>query len=536
MRKRIIAVIMRPEFWLYALLFWTLLSAGRSTGTPWARAALTEALRWSAGIGLALALGMWVRGTKVAARCAVVIVGALAMLGLWGGLQPGYGGLTGPYREHQLYGSVLLVLLPVCVAAALSSHTAPWRLGAIAAVGAGLFCLFLSQTRSAWAGAFVAAVVFGGLWLSGSVLSRHQRRTWGLSAAALFGGLLLFWLLLTPPNLRVPLATRVGTLSALQTDDSWQERLALWHGTSRLVASHPFFGIGLGRYPGAQQAWTGSGRPLTPSERPSLSEEAHDFYLQTASEIGVVGLGLYGAALAAFIIQALQRLRQRQPRQSQDVLVIAALSMLAGQAVDAIASPSWQFAEASLFFWALLGLGLAAVRRQESERKPEIVTASKVMLPRRLGQWALSGLAAVALTANVLPIGLLTPVEAYTIPTGFSYYGYTLTPTSPTTVSLALGNTVTFTLKCLYKNNTNPSDIRSQDVSNEGPIAPTGTYFTVSGTSHTSTTTFFGSTSATRNTLTIDSRDLNKPLTCQAHFSNNGFNQPTSNFTVTLTP
>jgi len=161
MRQRIVVVATRPEFWLLGLLGWLLLSAGRSLGTPWARVALTEGLRWSAGIGLALALGSSLRRTKPAARFVVALAGAIALLGIANGLQPGGGGLTGPYQDHQLYGSVLLLLLPPVVAVALTARDPRWRLGGVAASGMGALCLALSQTRSAWAGALAAALVFG---------------------------------------------------------------------------------------------------------------------------------------------------------------------------------------------------------------------------------------------------------------------------------------------------------------------------------------------------------------------------------------
>ena len=534
MRQRIVAVTTRPEFWLLALLCWLLLSAGRSLETPWARVALTEALRWSAGIGLALALGLLLRHTRLAARFVVTLAGAVALLGVADGLRPGGGGLTGPYQDHQLYGSVLLLLLPPAVAVALTAHDLRWRLGGIAASGVGALCLALSQTRSAWAGALVAALVFGGLWLFRSGSRRRAGRSALAGAAALVGAMLALWLLLAPLDLCAPLTARVGTLSTLSVDQSWQERLTIWRGASRLVAAHPLYGIGLGRYPGTQWVWTQAGHPLEPSERPSLSEEAHDFYLQTAAETGLIGLGLYVMALAAFVFQGMRRLgRARRHRSaSHDALIIASLSLVAGQAVDALASPSWQFGEASFFFWALLGLGMAAMRREE----PDVAAVRVPPLLRRASRLALSGGVAVMLAANVLPLGLLTPVEAYTIPTGYTYSGYTLTPQNPT-VSLASGNTVSFTLKCLYKNNSNPADVRSQDITFDGPASVSGTFFSISGGQPVSgSITKFDSNPATRNVLTIDSRDVGLTLSGLPHFSTNGFAHPASNFSVKVVP
>ena len=459
MRQRIVAVTTRPEFWLLALLCWLLLSAGRSLETPWARVALTEALRWSAGIGLALALGLLLRHTRLAARFVVTLAGAVALLGMADGLRPGGGGLTGPYQDHQLYGSVLLLLLPPAVAVALTAHDFRWRLGGIAASGVGALCLALSQTRSAWAGALVAALVFGGLWLFRSGSRRRAGRSVLITAAALVGALLALWLLLAPLDLRAPLTARVGTLSTLSVDQSWQERLTIWRGASRLVAAHPLYGIGLGRYPGTQWVWTQAGHPLEPSERPSLSEEAHDFYLQTAAETGLIGLGLYVMALAAFVFQGMRRLgRARRHRSaSHDALIIASLSLVAGQAVDALASPSWQFGEASFFFWALLGLGMAAMRREE----PEAAAVRVPLLLRRAGRLALSGGVAVILAANVLPLGLLTPVEAYTPPTGSVFKSAVITGSAQNT---SAGSTIYFQMIATY---TGGGNTYTQNVSNE---------------------------------------------------------------------
>ena len=68
MGRRIVIPAGRPEFWLGLLFVWTLLSALRSWHTPWARVAGTEALRWGAGLALALALGRGLPRLRLAAQ------------------------------------------------------------------------------------------------------------------------------------------------------------------------------------------------------------------------------------------------------------------------------------------------------------------------------------------------------------------------------------------------------------------------------------------------------------------------------------
>ena len=171
-KNRVWAAARRPELWLAALLFWILASAGRSLGTPWAAAAETEALRWGAGISLALALGRFLRGTESAGQMFVLLTGAMALLGILGGAGGASTGLVGPYRDHQLYGSVLLLLLPLAAAYALSAKTAAWRGAALSIFAAGALCLLLSQTRSAWIGLAVAVLVSP---LCGSAARRPAR-------------------------------------------------------------------------------------------------------------------------------------------------------------------------------------------------------------------------------------------------------------------------------------------------------------------------------------------------------------------------
>ena len=463
----------RPEVWLAGLLLWTWLSAGRSLGTPWGPAALTEALRWGAGLGLALAIGGLGRRASAAGPLLVTLTGALALFGILGSGASARSGLTGPYHDHQLYGSVLLLLLPFCAAAALSARQASWRWGALAVLAAGTLCLFLSQTRSAWAGCIAAALVFGWLWLSRAEQRPRRLHVVLIPGAALLLGMVFVWLLTGPAEQQAALTSRAATLTALSQDGSWQSRLDLWRGTARLIAAHPVLGIGLGRYPGEQWRWTHTGGLLAPAQRPSLSNEAHSFYLQTMAEMGLIGLGLYGAALAAFAAQGLRRLRtsRRRPFSEQETLLAATLSALAGQGMDALASPSWQFPEASFFFWAVLGLGLASLRREEKQTAP----ASIPYPIRRAGQWALSGSVAVVLAAQILPLGLLTPVEAYTSPKGWTLISVSLALVSPTG-PVAAGSQLKFQVLAKYKDPTGVSITRDVTTDTDSVYRATATY------------------------------------------------------------
>ncbi len=445
MKQRIAALGTRPEIWLWLLLAWVAVSAARCLHTRWAGVALTEMLRWGVGIVLALALGQWLMRARRMGRIVTGAAGLLALAGLVDGFHPGVG-LVGPFHDHQLYASALLALLPLTLAVALTAREPKWRWGAQAVGLTSVVCLVLTETRSAWIGTVVAGLVFVFLWLRQRARFSGTRELTG--PLLLAGGVAVAFILMVGTTaLQKPLAQRVGTLGAVSQDNDWQGRLAVWQGAQRMVAAHPVAGWGLGQYPAEQWNYTQTGRLLTPGLRPSLSEEAHNFYLQTAAETGLIGLGLYLAVLAAFVGGILRHLNQWtfQRFGSREAFLIATLALIAGQAVDAFASPSWQFGEVSLLFWAALGIGLAALNRQES---PETTSEALPYRLRRTGRLAVAGLAAVTFAAQVLPMGLLSPVEAYCPPPG---YHLTLLEMRPDPVFAHAGESIPFTVTAYYK-------------------------------------------------------------------------------------
>jgi hypothetical protein len=91
---------------------------------------------------------------------------------------------------------------------------------------------------------------------------------------------------------------------------------------------------------------------------PNLSLNAHNYYLQTLTETGAVGLGLYLWTVMGFFTAGLRAYR-RKGSPFRSLVLVACLAAVAGQVVDALANPAYQFVDVSLFFWAVLGLGAA---------------------------------------------------------------------------------------------------------------------------------------------------------------------------------
>lgn len=495
----------RPELWLVLLLVWQSLSALRSCGTPWQRDALTEWVRWASGIGLAVALGLLLTEARRAAWLLALSAGVLAVWGLHQAAL-GMNGITGPFRDHQLYGTALLILLPLALALSVRSPRAPRQAWAaqviVLAVVAGLA---FSQTRSAWIGAAVGLLVFAWLWLW---TARPPRRVLLLPVLLSLGVVGAFALIVETTELQKPLVLRMQTLQTFSRDTSWQARLIAWRGAGRMAAQSPWVGVGLGRYPDRQRAFTHVGRALAPAQRPSLSEQAHDLYLQTAAEIGWVGVALYGLALLAVVGRGYVVLRWARGRVfgSRAVLTMATLALIAAHLTDAFANPAWQFGEVSGLFWAALGVGLSAINRPQD--------ALDFSMPRlRLLRRAAAGAAVVALAAPVLPWGLLPPVEAYAGGTGLTLMSVTLSPAIARIVLRDFSVTVPMTAIGHFRVTESGETAPDEVVTWNGPVADglRGTQFTAHGAWGPPVgMTGFSADGAERNMLTLDAREGTK--------------------------
>src|SRR5438045_6204640 len=108
---------------------------------------------------------------------------------------------------------------------------------------------------------------------------------------------------------------RATTLGHVSGEKGWQYRQEMTAGTISMIKERPLSGFGIGQYPYYEQQYTNSGIPTsciggdrpkcpgctketqhTPTVagtiniRPTLGEQAHNFYLQTAAELGIPGL------------------------------------------------------------------------------------------------------------------------------------------------------------------------------------------------------------------------------------------------------
>jgi O-antigen ligase len=183
-------------------------------------------------------------------------------------------------------------------------------------LGSVLLSLLLPKMRTGLFLALVAGTVLFFFFASGSYRTLALQRLFGIFQPA-------------------------ATLSVIQ-------RTEIWEASVRVIADHPFVGVGIGNYPAAV-------RSLGISEALSAP---HNLYFYLLSEFGIIGLGLFLLLVAAVFSKLLQGLRARISK--NDRLVVGVL--LIGFIMVLVQSTITSYVLREGEIWVLLGITMAAVQ------------------------------------------------------------------------------------------------------------------------------------------------------------------------------
>ncbi|HTE18141.1 MAG TPA: O-antigen ligase family protein [Armatimonadota bacterium] len=355
------AVLAAPNLLILAFLVWIGISAAQSELPRYSRA---EAFRHLGGglvyIGVLYGVGQrrdlhrFVGILQIAASLGAILAFGNALVE--GSVLP-----AGAFRDKQLFAAFLCLLFPVTLAAALAEEEM-WRRVAgqipviLAAAG-----ILVTNNRSAWAAAAVSGLLLFGLWL------RYRRASRGLKLQkhqlafplVLVGASLALFLVVAQAG--GSLTDRAATLPAGVKDQAVQGRLTIWRAALKMAQDRPILGWGVGTFPIQQALYNPGSREQIVIVRSgsTLAENAHNTYLQLLAELGFPGLALYLGIFVAFFVTAWRSIASGR-RGYRQAIVIGAMAGVAAQMVSGIWNPAWEFAECSLFLWAVLGLGMAA--------------------------------------------------------------------------------------------------------------------------------------------------------------------------------
>lgn len=210
----------------------------------------------------------------------------------------------------------------------------------VCALGIGL--AVLDRGRRFWWTALTTATAIG-LWLTASMAAILSGFAVGIASG-------LIWMFAVRRDSRrravgLAVVLVLVTLAAARTSTrpdslaSFERRLAITQVSLAMAAERPLFGVGIDSY--SQRALP----HVTDEVRAGFGDgtlEAHNYVLQIAAELGLVGLGLFlGALLATFRQAASPGAAWAKPAAA--AIAAFLLSALAGQPmlVDAVAIPMW---------------------------------------------------------------------------------------------------------------------------------------------------------------------------------------------------
>lgn len=177
-----------------------------------------------------------------------------------------------------------------CALLLLAGLIASWGRGAWLGFGVALITMVFFAPRRRWQGALlIAALAVGalGMWSSGMLPAAVQARL--DSAFADLGG----W-------------RDVRGAPLNDANYATLERLAHWQAAINMASAHPWTGVGLGNYEVVYPEYALPRWPLALGH-------AHNDYLNTLAETGLVGVAGYGFGWGLIVLGTIRALRQTDP-------------------------------------------------------------------------------------------------------------------------------------------------------------------------------------------------------------------------------
>jgi len=284
--------------------------------------------------------------------CAISLAGFVQFDGSTGGFA------SGLFGDHQLYGSCLMALLPVAAAVAVSEKSLGRQLFARCATVLAAAGLMIAHSRSAWIGAAVALTLL--VVVSLVQMAKKHRSHVHLKVSEVVVPVVLlaialgFFMFMWPQS--SSFVGRAATVNSIKNDSTWNSRQLSWAGAEKMIAQSPWTGKGLGTTPYNMFNYSGVGHDLSALHlNPSLTDQAHNLYLQTAAEMGIPGLLLFLSIPITLLAIGVRRAMNMDDG-IRKTLLLGAMAAVVGCLVDAVASPSWQMGTVSVFLWLLMGI------------------------------------------------------------------------------------------------------------------------------------------------------------------------------------
>lgn len=175
--------------------------------------------------------------------------------------------ISSSFRQSNNFGAYLVLIIPIFLTF-IFSKSINWRnrIYFLSGLIPLSYCIVRTYSRGAWLALPVAVLILG-----------------FLKSKRLFIVLIILFIVL-PFFLPQQVKSRISDLWNFQEGTN-RERLKLWSGALVMIKEHPFIGFGVNTY-------TKNFPDYKPTDYPD-EIYPHNSYLHMATEIGLIGLGLY---------------------------------------------------------------------------------------------------------------------------------------------------------------------------------------------------------------------------------------------------
>ncbi len=313
--------------------------------------------------------------------------------------------LLSSFGNPTFFAAWLVLLLPLAVVLHVQAETRAGRLAAGTLALLMYVCLLFTYTRAAWLGLALGLVVTGLLLSLKRATTEETGKAWYLRIGwlAFAFAVATLWTLGHSP---VSMSSRLA--SSFQTNEASNvQRLGIWHGALAMFKAHPVTGAGLGtfeiHFPEFESPEFYSTGAAT------MVDHAHNEFLETAAETGLIGLGLLLWLAVACVVTAVRAARLAEARWRY--LASGALGGLVAFMVQNLAGVTLRWVFGGLFFWLLLALVTVAEQQSRSNRSEAPGTS---VITARGNAWPASRLAAASVViALAAVLGSVAVVRAF---------------------------------------------------------------------------------------------------------------------------
>jgi hypothetical protein len=401
-------IVVNSQRHFYAsLIMWATLAEG--VGMLWLVLVTFKDERPRAGLERAL-IAMGIGAVAAAGFGAMQWWTGKGLLEFWQLNDPGITRINATFSDVNAAAAYFAFMLVPVWTLAVVRDDPRWRWAWRAGAALMVFALVCTASRSGWIGAVVAV---GAAWW---IMRPAQRRLFVYAFAA---GLALLAVAtayatwrdvrhydqrsyvdsaLLPLNLRAPL------------DERLKGRSRYWRAAVQMIADRPIDGVGVGRYYKLVPKY------LEEAGDEVIQENAHNYLLQTAAELGVIGLACFLALLITGIVAG-SRVARFGDDEAIKTIAAGLAAAFIGLAVTLLGAHVLLLREGQLTFWPLVALTLLLDRQTRAARAAMAMTAAGAVGPAVVGGAAaaearLARWRTPLLTAAIVLLFISVPIRA----------------------------------------------------------------------------------------------------------------------------